>query len=87
MNKERILWLLRLKEGDWVSFYDGTKKSLVRVTTKDVLNNRIWLDGGYSVRCNNGIEKSKIIEPLRTNVEPIGESISWDEIDWREHLS
>ena len=60
----RKLWLIRLKEGDCVILYDGSESDVVKITTKDVLNNRIWFEDGRSVRCSTGECKNRRIVPM-----------------------
>lgn len=77
--KERLLFLLRLKEGDEVLFIESDEAEAVVVELKDVLNNRIWFSNKKSVRCNDGCysyedvvgsRKYRRIEPiLETNHE------------------
>lgn len=53
-SKERLLFLIRLKEGDEVLFIESDEAETVVVELKDVLNNRIWFSNKKSVRCNDG---------------------------------
>lgn len=54
LTKERLIFLLRIKEGDKVLCIESGVAEEVIVELKDVLNNRIWLSNKKSVRCNDG---------------------------------
>ena len=78
-SKERLLFLIRLKEGDEVICIDSDGVDEVVVELKDVLTNRIWLSNKKSVRCHDGcysyydiagrIRKYRRIEPIGENHE------------------
>ena len=76
-SKERLLFLIRLKEGDEVLCIDSDGVDEVVVELKDVLNNRIWLSNTKSVRCNDGCYSYDDIASRGRKyrrIEPIGEN-------------
>lgn len=76
-SKERLLFLIRLKEGDEVLCIDSDGAEAVVVELKDVLNNRIWLSNKKSVRCHDGCYIYDDIEARSRKyrrIEPIGEN-------------
>ena len=73
LTKERLLFLLRLKEGDEVLFIESDEAETVVVELKDVLNNRIWFSNKKSVRCNDGCYSYEDVVGSRKyrRIEPI----------------
>lgn len=75
MSKERLLFLIRLKEGDDAIFIDSQIAERVIVELKDVENDRIWLSNKKSVRCHDGCYSYEdIADRVRKfrRIEPVG---------------
>src|SRR5574343_310258 len=85
IDKDRLLWLIRLNVGDSVLLFDNETVELTKVSTIDVMHNRMWFSNGKSVRCNNGFDKHRRIEPVK-ETSPFNENKA-DDYSWAIKLA